>query len=499
MKVHRAAGKDKALTKYGSQFSEPGARQLPGSLEELCALAARLFSVDAAGILIKRDGISRLVAGHGLNVPMRSHGFDFGDAPYKPGESWLLPNASGDAFVSTLAREFGLSDIGAFLRIPVEIGNEYTVSLMLFGKKPIPKPTERKLKLLYEVADLAREEFKSTVQILADPDNDITVTRSLAEIKVMIRNYPKAAYLLDDKLRVIESNEQGAGITGRPLGELIGLTHADLSEATADSVHFLYRRALETKISPPDFEIILDGAGKQRIFRINVTPFSPTDTRDYFLFVTAEETTSLAKRTFALDGAISEDMPANPPKDPSQLFLIDTLVRRRSIRQRKTANYLVLRAWRQSIKPYQITALKALKQNIPQEFPASIATEIADEVNALFGSAGFKAIVPMPCGHSRADSCLSLEIARALGLITGLPVIQAFLSEPVKGVSHPKENLKRPPLKLARVINEPVLLVDDVATSGAHIEEAVKLLKPACGAVLPIAWIGGDSAENDET
>ncbi len=100
-----------------------------------------------------------------------------------------------------------------------------------------------------------------------------------------------------------------------------------------------------------------------------------------------------------------------------------------------------------------------------REFPASIAAEIADEVNALFGSAGFKAIVPMPCGHSRGDSCLSLEIARALGLITGLPVIQAFLSEPVKGVSHPKENLKRPPLKLARVINEPVLLVDDVATS----------------------------------
>lgn len=492
-------GKDITLTKFGSKFSEPGARQLPGSLDELCTLAARLFSVDAAVILIKRDGISRLVAGHGLNVAMRSHWFDFGDAPYKPEGIWMLKDASGEAFVGALAREFGLSQIQAFLRVPVEAAAEYTVSLMLFGKRPIPKPTERKLKLLSEVAELAREEFKSKVQILADPDNDVTVLRSLSEIRTMTRNYPKAAYLLDEKLRVIESNEQGADITGRPLGELIGLTHADLSKATADSVHFLYRRALETKISPPDFEIILDGTDGQRIFRINVTPFSPTDTRDYFLFVTAEETTTLSRRAFALDGAISEDMPSRPPKDPSQIFLLDTLVRRRSIRQRKTANYLALRAWRQSIKPYQITALKALKQNIPREFPASIAAEIAEEVNALFGSAGFKAIVPMPCGHSRGDSCLSLEIARALGLVTGLPVIQAFLSEPVKGVSHPKENLKRPPLKLARVINEPVLLVDDVATSGAHIEEAVKLLKPACGAVLPIAWIGGDSAENEET
>lgn len=411
----------------------------------------------------------------------------------------MLPEAGGDAFVSVLASEFGLNDIGAFMRIPVEVEEAYTVSLMLFGAKPILKPTERKLKLLYEVAELAREEFKSTVQTLADPDNDITVMRKLAEIKAMVRKFPKAAYLLDDSLRVIETNEHGAEITGRPLSELIGLTHADLSEETSDAVHFLYRRALETKISPPEFEIILNGTGSPRLFRINVAPFSPIDTRDYFLFVTAEEKTNLARRALALDSAISADLPSKPPKDPSQLFLMDTLVRRRSIRQRKSANYLVLRAWRQAIKPYQITALKALKQNIPREFPRSIAEEIAGEVNALFGSSGFKAIVPMPCGHSRGESCLSLEIARALGLITGLPVIQAFLSEPIKGVSHPKENLKRPPLKLARVINEPVLLVDDVATSGAHIEEAVKLLKPACGAVLPIAWIGGDSAEVEES
>jgi adenine/guanine phosphoribosyltransferase-like PRPP-binding protein len=89
--------------------------------------------------------------------------------------------------------------------------------------------------------------------------------------------------------------------------------------------------------------------------------------------------------------------------------------------------------------------------------------------------------------------------SRALGLLTGLPVIQAFINEPLDGVSHPKQNLKRPPLKLVRIINDPVLLVDDVATSGAHIEEAVSLLKPACGAVLPVVWIGGDSAETDDS
>ena len=39
-------------------------------------------------------------------------------------------------------------------------------------------------------------------------------------------------------------------------------------------------------------------------------------------------------------------------------------------------------------------------------------------------------------------------------------------------------------------VSGPALLVDDVATSGSHIEEAVKLLRPACGSVLAVAWIG---------
>ena len=35
----------------------------------------------------------------------------------------------------------------------------------------------------------------------------------------------------------------------------------------------------------------------------------------------------------------------------------------------------------------------------------------------------------------------------------------------------------------------PILLIDDVATSGAHIEEAAVLLRAAAPAVLPLVWI----------
>ncbi len=125
--------------------------------------------------------------------------------------------------------------------------------------------------------------------------------------------------------------------------------------------------------------------------------------------------------------------------------------------------------------------------------PQAIAKEIRVEADALMGLSAFRAIVPISCGHSAEESCLSVEIARALSAQIGAPVIQAFAFQNLPGTSHPKSNTRRPKLELLTPVHEPVLLVDDVATSGAHLEEAVKLLRPHAGSVLAIAWIGGDA------
>jgi len=42
-------------------------------------------------------------------------------------------------------------------------------------------------------------------------------------------------------------------------------------------------------------------------------------------------------------------------------------------------------------------------------------------------------------------------------------------------------------------IFDPVLLVDDVASSGRHMEEAVGLLRQSAEMVLPVAWIAGNA------
>jgi predicted amidophosphoribosyltransferase len=57
--------------------------------------------------------------------------------------------------------------------------------------------------------------------------------------------------------------------------------------------------------------------------------------------------------------------------------------------------------------------------------------------------------------------------------------------------------VKRDAMRLVASVTGPVLLTDDVATSGRHIEEAVGLLRKADAAAMAIAWIGGDSASDE--
>jgi predicted amidophosphoribosyltransferase len=180
-------------------------------------------------------------------------------------------------------------------------------------------------------------------------------------------------------------------------------------------------------------------------------------------------------------------------REATAAFLLETLVRRRALRSRKDVSYVTLRSWRQPIRAHQIAGLKAVKRHAPASLAAEAAAEIADDVRSLFGSQGFRAVVPMPCSHSAQGRCLSIAIGQALARDLDLPLVHALAIAPRKGSSHPKENAARAPMALAAPVEGPVLLIDDVATSGQHIEEATRLLRANGASVLALAWIGGDA------
>lgn len=178
------------------------------------------------------------------------------------------------------------------------------------------------------------------------------------------------------------------------------------------------------------------------------------------------------------------------PEQPEVIsdFLLSTLIRRRSMRARRDLIYFGVRSWRSQLKNYQISALRALKRNPPLAFVRAVAAEVADDAVRLAGRQAFQAVTAVPCGHSGPNG-FSQQLGRMVAQEMQISFEEVFAYKPVSGSSHPKTNISRPHMRMIKRPAGNTLLVDDVATSGAHIAEAGMLLRKVGTNVTPIAWI----------
>lgn len=115
----------------------------------------------------------------------------------------------------------------------------------------------------------------------------------------------------------------------------------------------------------------------------------------------------------------------------------------------------------------------------------------------MFGPLSGWCVTAVPCGHSRSPECWGKRLARVVARRIGAPFIQIFADRPVAGTSHPKEFAKLPPLKQIDSAFDRVLVVDDVATSGWHIEEILTALRLTGSSAVAVAWISGTIADGD--
>ncbi|HRK24400.1 MAG TPA: PAS domain-containing protein [Beijerinckiaceae bacterium] len=466
-----------------------GEVQAPG---RACDLARRLFGAQSALLVLHSAGVSRVIASSGTRQPYRSRQLDFSIAPYARDAEVVQPDASGEPHYQPIATLLGLPRLGFFLRTPVVVAAAYHLALLIGDPEPGKRPTPAKRKLLDNIKALIREEFSRHAPLLTDPSAGVTAAITLDTASQLVADCTMPAALLKADQTILAANQPMASLLDRPLDSIVGRRHSELAVPMGEAISALYRHAIESRISPPDCEVVTETESGRESFQLSISPFSPIETRDYFLFVTVADTASSNALEASITRQVESDMAR--PREPSLAFLDETLVHRRTIRARNGVHYLTLRSWRTSLRDWQIKALRALKANTPSDMPSMIAEEMRYEMSALIGAQAFRAVVPIPCGHSGEGPCLSLEIARALGAKLDIPVIQAFVTQPLRGKSHPKENLRRPPLALIRSFEGPLLLVDDVATSGSHLEEAVKLLRPQSGSVFAVAWISGDAA-----
>ena len=175
--------------------------------------------------------------------------------------------------------------------------------------------------------------------------------------------------------------------------------------------------------------------------------------------------------------------------------LLRTLVYRPKIFQRNDIRWVSAYSWRTGAKIPGIAALKEIKQNPDPELLSQAGETIAALIRQLFGDTHIEAVATVPCGHSRRADCFGKRLAQAVATVLGLPFVQIFADRPCPGVSHPKQSVGLPALQLIVTPPRSVVVVDDLATSGRHLEEVVLALRRLGVSAIAIAWISGAASD----
>jgi hypothetical protein len=184
-----------------------------------------------------------------------------------------------------------------------------------------------------------------------------------------------------------------------------------------------------------------------------------------------------------------------PVRCPETEALLASLLYRPTIFQRKDVRWIAAHAWRSQAKERGLRALKVVKDDLDPFFIREAAKPLAALICQLFGTELASAVTCVPCGHSCRPDCFGKRLAQAVGEALAVPFVQVFADQPRAGTSHPKQSSELPPLRQIARPPRSTIVVDDLATSGVHLEQAVLALRRMGVAASAIAWISGSRAE----
>ncbi|CAN1541339.1 Phosphoribosyltransferase domain [Rhabdaerophilaceae bacterium] len=472
-------------------------RRIPALQRWLGAIAA-LFDTDAAVLVISDGGLSRVLAGYGTAHSMISTRVNFSTLPYDAKETLLVSDASNRPDLHALLGDVALARTDFFFRTPVPFSGTSTLGILAFGQKPRPNIGERQVRLACEVAQEISREFADLIAPEKAEVRPDTLGFVYAGMVAWLEGHHRPLAALDSNLSLLVSNKLFAKL-GPKLARLPSGTDFFSHVATGDCLRPMMQRAIQSGESTPEIEICIEypPSTERRYFSVMGSPIKVVDRPEPLIIVSIIEITREVLEHSAFEERSANLVEQAHPAEATVSFLAETLVQRRSLRSRKGISFIVARAWREPIRSHQIKALKLLKETAAQRLAVSIAQDLLNEIDALLGRGAFRGIVPVPCGHSAQSQCLSRHIALELAVLLDVPVVEALRLPQSRESSHPKKNIRRSRMSLSRPPEGPVLVIDDVATSGAHMEEACRLLREQKVAVLGLAWIGGNGTEKD--
>lgn len=192
-------------------------------------------------------------------------------------------------------------------------------------------------------------------------------------------------------------------------------------------------------------------------------------------------------------GALARTPGARRDPRSESLGVVGHTVWRPMVFSRHETSWVACRAWRWSTKQADLAVFRAVKRDRAPAVIEAAAREIALLARRLFGGLPGWTVVPMPCGNSGTEQCFGKHLARESAAALGLPFAQVFEDRLVEGgSSHPQRYARLAPLVWRDRPVGPVLLVDDLATTGLHVEQALGALRDEGLPALAMVWISGD-------
>ena len=172
---------------------------------------------------------------------------------------------------------------------------------------------------------------------------------------------------------------------------------------------------------------------------------------------------------------------------------LDYLVDRPKIFRRNTVSYMTAKTWRREIKHQQIEAIRRAKQFYEWPTLSKASADICAMMSALFGKPSDVLLTSIPCGHSRASNCFSTRLGQSVAAALGLPYRPVWAHRFLNGSSHPTQSRRLEPLRRLFDPVGAVIVVDDIISTGTHMEQALLDLRRTGNVAAGFAWISGSA------
>ena len=188
-----------------------------------------------------------------------------------------------------------------------------------------------------------------------------------------------------------------------------------------------------------------------------------------------------------------------PEAGPTTADSFPFTVYRPALNKKRTARFLSVRRWRSEQKEYGIERMKTLKAECSDDTIDAVAGEFEEILSVLVGGLDQFAVTAPPSSKPRRH--FATEIARRFADRTHGRYVSLFNQRLRTSSSHPAHWDQRGDMeRTGERVPDRLLLLDDIATSGTTIEQAVQTLRDERPAtvILPIAWIYENVAPGED-